>query len=134
MTTINDHVAALDAHDPLRGFRDEVDPENAGGAYLLGLRSLGVVPHGRFTRRGFSRAILLAARGVDVGQHRTAMLPFRRAHLVAPAIGWTTRRIPIARRSLEAHTDPHTSEALAVIEDTMQEARRLGIRTPRLER
>ncbi len=48
----------------LRGFRDEVDPENAGGAYLLGLRSLGVVPHGRFTRRGFSRAILLAARGV----------------------------------------------------------------------
>ena len=49
----------------LRGFRDEVDPENAGGAYLLGLRRLGVVPHGRFTRYGFSQAILLAARGVS---------------------------------------------------------------------
>ncbi len=49
----------------LSGFRDEVDPENAGGAYLLGLRHLGVVPHGRFTRFGFSQAILLAARGVS---------------------------------------------------------------------
>jgi phosphate acyltransferase len=48
----------------LQGFRDEVDPEGAGGAYLLGLRRLGVVPHGRFTRFGISQAILLAARGV----------------------------------------------------------------------
>jgi phosphate acyltransferase len=44
--------------------REEIDPEGPGGAYLLGLRSLGVVPHGRFTRFGFSQAILLAARGV----------------------------------------------------------------------
>ncbi len=36
----------------LRGVRDELDPEQQGGAYLLGLRSLGVVPHGRFTRQG----------------------------------------------------------------------------------
>jgi phosphate acyltransferase len=48
----------------LRGFRDQIDPEGPGGAYLLGLRRLGVVPHGRFTRFGFSQAILLAARGV----------------------------------------------------------------------
>ncbi len=48
----------------LRGLRDELDPEGPGGAYLLGLRKLGVVPHGRFTRYGFSQAILLAARGV----------------------------------------------------------------------
>ena len=47
----------------LRGLRDELDPEGPGGAYLLGLRRLGVVPHGRFTRYGFSQAILLAARG-----------------------------------------------------------------------
>ncbi len=47
----------------LQGFRDELDPEGAGGAYLLGLRRLGVVPHGRFTRYGISQAILLAARG-----------------------------------------------------------------------
>ena len=49
----------------LGGLRDEIDPEGAGGAYLLGLRRLGVVPHGRFTRFGFSQAILLAARGVN---------------------------------------------------------------------
>ena len=39
-------------------------PRRPGGAYLLGLRRLGVVPHGRFTRDGISQAILLAARGV----------------------------------------------------------------------
>ena len=60
----------------LRGLRDELDPEGPGGAYLLGLRRLGVVPHGRFTRYGFSQAILLAARGVSgdvVGRTRAAL-------------------------------------------------------------
>jgi glycerol-3-phosphate acyltransferase PlsX len=47
----------------LRSFRDHIDPEGSGGAYLLGLRRLGVVPHGRFSRRGFANAIVLAARG-----------------------------------------------------------------------
>jgi phosphate acyltransferase len=47
----------------LGGFRDEVDPELHGGAYLLGLRRLGIVPHGRFTRNGFAHAILRAERG-----------------------------------------------------------------------
>jgi phosphate acyltransferase len=49
----------------LREVRDELDPEAQGGAYLLGLRSLGVVPHGRFTRRGFAQAILRAQRGAE---------------------------------------------------------------------
>jgi glycerol-3-phosphate acyltransferase PlsX len=60
----------------LRRFRDEIDPEGPGGAYLLGLRRLGVVPHGRFTRYGFSQAILLAARGVTgdvVGRTHAAL-------------------------------------------------------------
>jgi phosphate acyltransferase len=48
----------------LRGLRDEIDPEAAGGAFLLGLRHLVVVCHGRFTRRGFAAAIGVAARGV----------------------------------------------------------------------
>ncbi len=47
----------------LSGLREEIDPEANGGAYLLGLRSLGVVPHGRFTRAGFAQAILRAQRG-----------------------------------------------------------------------
>jgi glycerol-3-phosphate acyltransferase PlsX len=48
----------------LRGLRDEIDPEEQGGAVLLGLRRLGVVPHGSFGARGFARAIDVAARGV----------------------------------------------------------------------
>jgi phosphate acyltransferase len=47
----------------LRGLRAELDPEVSGGAYLLGLRGLGVVPHGRFTRAGFAQAIMRAQRG-----------------------------------------------------------------------
>jgi phosphate acyltransferase len=49
----------------MRRLRDDVDPERPGGAYLLGLRRLGVVAHGRFTRRGFQRAIEVAAHGVE---------------------------------------------------------------------
>src|SRR3954449_6670522 len=48
----------------LRGLRDEIDPQEQGGAVLLGLRKLGVVPHGSFSARGFARAIEVAARGV----------------------------------------------------------------------
>ncbi|MGA9874706.1 MAG: phosphate acyltransferase PlsX, partial [Solirubrobacteraceae bacterium] len=47
----------------LRAFRDQIDPEGEGGAYLLGLRGLAVVPHGRFARRGFAQAIVRAERG-----------------------------------------------------------------------
>ncbi len=60
----------------LRAFRDEIDPEGQGGAYLLGLRRLGVVPHGSFTRRGFAQAILRAARGAQedlVGRTHAAL-------------------------------------------------------------
>ncbi|MHB8656929.1 MAG: phosphate acyltransferase PlsX [Solirubrobacteraceae bacterium] len=49
----------------VRQLRAEIDPETPGGAYMLGLRQLGVVAHGRFTRRGFARAIVVAARGVE---------------------------------------------------------------------
>ncbi len=48
----------------LRSLRDEIDPQQQGGAVLLGLRKLGVVPHGSFGARGFARAIEVAARGV----------------------------------------------------------------------
>jgi phosphate acyltransferase len=49
----------------LRGLREEIDPEEQGGAYLLGLRGLGVVPHGGFRRHGFARAILRARLGAQ---------------------------------------------------------------------
>jgi glycerol-3-phosphate acyltransferase PlsX len=60
----------------LREFRDEIDPEGQGGAYLLGLRRLAVVPHGRFGRRGFAQAIVRAERGARedvVGATRAAL-------------------------------------------------------------
>jgi glycerol-3-phosphate acyltransferase PlsX len=60
----------------LRGFRAEIDPEAQGGAYLLGLRRLGVVAHGRFGRDGIAQAIIRAARGVEqdvVGRTQAAL-------------------------------------------------------------
>jgi glycerol-3-phosphate acyltransferase PlsX len=60
----------------LKDLRAEIDPEASGGAYLLGLRRLGVVPHGRFGRRGFAQAILraqLGAREDLVGKTRLAL-------------------------------------------------------------
>ncbi len=60
----------------IKSLRREIDPETPGGAYLLGLRRLGVVAHGRFTRRGFARAIEVAARGVRedvIGTTRAAL-------------------------------------------------------------
>jgi glycerol-3-phosphate acyltransferase PlsX len=48
----------------LSGLRQEIDPQEQGGAVLLGLRRLGVVPHGSFEARGFARAIEVAARAV----------------------------------------------------------------------
>jgi glycerol-3-phosphate acyltransferase PlsX len=59
----------------LRPWAEEIDPEGQGGAYLLGLRQLGVIAHGSFTRQGIAKAILRARRGVEedvVGHtHRT---------------------------------------------------------------
>jgi glycerol-3-phosphate acyltransferase PlsX len=57
-------VGGLLLRPALRGLRDEIDPEAHGGAILLGLRRLGVVPHGSFGARGFASAIDVAARGV----------------------------------------------------------------------
>jgi phosphate acyltransferase len=71
-------------------FRAEIDPELQGGAYLLGLRRLGVVPHGRFTRAGFAQAILRAERGARadiVGQTQRALAQagaLREAPMSAP--------------------------------------------------
>jgi phosphate acyltransferase len=69
-------VGGLLLRSDLRALRAEIDPEAQGGAYLLGLRKLGVVPHGRFSRTGFGQAILLAARGARndvVGQTHAAL-------------------------------------------------------------
>jgi phosphate acyltransferase len=61
----------------MRDLRDAIDPEGPGGAYMLGLRHLGVVAHGRFSARGFAHAIDVAARGIQqdvIGRTRAALL------------------------------------------------------------
>ncbi|MFC7624579.1 ketopantoate reductase family protein [Microlunatus sp. GCM10028923] len=110
------------------------------GMFAQGLRS-GSLANMIGDRRAFREAFVttrellpvLEARGVDLRRHRGAMMPYRHPRLIAAASGWATRLIQIARRSLAAHTDPHAPEARAVLEDTLREARRLNIPTPRLE-
>jgi glycerol-3-phosphate acyltransferase PlsX len=74
----------------VRQLRAEIDPEQPGGAYMLGLRQLGVVAHGRFTRRGFERAIEVAARGVQedvIGRTREALVQAGALKPAPPAAG-----------------------------------------------
>jgi len=60
----------------LREFRDEIDPEGSGGAYLLGLRGLSVIAHGSSSRVAIRNAILHGAHGArnDVVQRLTDQL------------------------------------------------------------
>ncbi|HZU21135.1 MAG TPA: phosphate acyltransferase PlsX [Gaiellaceae bacterium] len=48
-----------------RRLRAKLDPDAYGGAYLLGLRGLAVVAHGRSGRRAIANAVRLAARGAE---------------------------------------------------------------------
>ena len=48
-----------------RRLRDRLDPDNHGGAYLLGLRGLAVVAHGNSSAKAIGNAVRLAARGVE---------------------------------------------------------------------
>jgi glycerol-3-phosphate acyltransferase PlsX len=76
MTTTRSKLGGWLLRPAVQALREEIDPEGPGGAYMLGLRQLGVVAHGRFTRRGFARAIEVAARGVQedvIARTRTAL-------------------------------------------------------------
>ncbi len=64
MSSLRSKLGGLLLKPALGGLRAEIDPESHGGAVLLGLRRLGVVPHGSFGARGFASAIEVAARGV----------------------------------------------------------------------
>lgn len=68
----------------IRTVREEIDPEGPGGAYMLGLRQVGVVAHGRFTRRGFARAIEVAARGVEEDVISTTRAALKAAGALRP--------------------------------------------------
>jgi phosphate acyltransferase len=77
--------------------RAKIDPEGPGGAYMLGLRQLGVVAHGRFSARGFARAIDVAARGAQqdvIGRTRTALEQAGALRPPAGGRGGITERAP----------------------------------------
>jgi phosphate acyltransferase len=58
-------LGGLLARGKLGGLREQLDPERAGGAILLGLRKPVVVAHGSFGPRGIESAVRLARRAVD---------------------------------------------------------------------
>jgi len=61
---------------PVNRLRDSLDPENVGGAILLGLRKPVVVGHGSFGPKGIAGAVALARRAVDedmVGRTHAAL-------------------------------------------------------------
>ena len=62
-----------------RGLRRRFDPDTYGGAYLLGVRGIVVIAHGRSSRAAVANAIRLAARGVehDVVSRLAERLPKR---------------------------------------------------------
>jgi glycerol-3-phosphate acyltransferase PlsX len=81
----------------LRRLRADLDPEGTGGAYLLGLRKLGVVAHGRFTSYGWSQAIMLAARGTAgdvVGQTHAALEAAGALRRPAPVMSEAATTVP----------------------------------------
>lgn len=98
MSSLTGRLGGLLLRPSLRGFRERIDPEAQGGAYLLGLRSLLVVPHGRFGRAGFAQAIARAQRGVRedvVGATHAALLEagaLRRAPVSADPASHTGER------------------------------------------
>jgi phosphate acyltransferase len=89
MSSWRSKLGGLLLRPALRGLRGEIDPEEQGGAVLLGLRRLAVVPHGSFGERGFARAIAVAARGVreDVAGRTHARLAAAGALRARPPAG-----------------------------------------------
>jgi glycerol-3-phosphate acyltransferase PlsX len=60
-------IGGLLLRPALRAMRDRTEPDNYGGAYLLGLRGVVVIAHGNSGRKGVRNAIRIAARGAEVG-------------------------------------------------------------------
>ncbi|CAA9465936.1 MAG: Phosphate:acyl-ACP acyltransferase PlsX (EC [uncultured Solirubrobacteraceae bacterium] len=64
LSSLRSRLGGLLLKPALSGLRADVDPERQGGAVLLGLRRPGVIPHGSFSARGFTRAIEVAVAAV----------------------------------------------------------------------
>jgi glycerol-3-phosphate acyltransferase PlsX len=92
----------------LRALKEDLDPQAVGGAVLLGLRHLAVVPHGSFGARGFARAIEVAARSVQED-----LVGRTNAHL---AVAGALRRTPRGEAGDE-RSEAGVSEPVATVPD-----------------
>jgi 2-dehydropantoate 2-reductase len=73
-------------------------------------------------------------RGVDLGRHRMAVLPFRiPAGLTAAVVSWLISHVKAARTNLEAQSDPTAGEPRAICRDALADARKFGVPVPHLE-
>ena len=73
-------------------------------------------------------------RGIDLGRHRMAVLPFRiPAGATAAVMSWLIKHVKAARTNLEAQSDPTAEEPRAICRDALADARRFGVPVPRLE-
>jgi 2-dehydropantoate 2-reductase len=81
-----------------------------------------------------SRELLpvLAAQGIDLRRHRSAVALLRHPHAAGALLAWATRHVAAARISLEAHTDPAAAEPRAVVRDVLAMAHDAGMSAPRL--
>ena len=112
------------------------------GMHAQGLRSGGLAKM-IGERRALRDALLTSRELLPVLQavastsdrHRGALLSYRLPGLAAAAMAGATAHIPIAQASLAAHTDPDALRKAprAVLRDALEEARKLGVPTPRLE-
>ena len=89
-------------------FREVIDPESAGGAYLLGLRRLGVVPHGRFSaprhRAGDPAGRARRRAATSSGARTPRWRPRTRC---APAAGCPDRPLRLPRHDPRRGLQPH---------------------------
>jgi glycerol-3-phosphate acyltransferase PlsX len=76
MSSTRGKIAGKLAMPSFQALRKKVDPEEYGGAYLLGVRGMSVIGHGNSGVRGMTNGIRTAARGVagDVTGHIEAGL------------------------------------------------------------
>lgn len=66
-STLRGRLAGAMAMPSFRRLRRHLDPDEYGGAYLLGVRGLSVIAHGNAGALGIASGIRLAARGVEQG-------------------------------------------------------------------
>jgi glycerol-3-phosphate acyltransferase PlsX len=89
--TLGGKLGGLLIRPAARRLRHRFDPEEFGGAYLLGLRGIVVIAHGNSSRRAIANAIRLAARGVEhdvvakLGHRLEAEVGEERVSILAPA-------------------------------------------------